>query len=259
MIAIPDRSSNQLLAALPPAEWQQLEADVEWVALPQGAMLYEAGSELHHVHFPATAIVSLVSSMEDGAATEVAVVGNEGVVGVCAFMGGGRALSGAQVQRSGHGWRMSAASIAHHTERSATVMQPMLRYTQALFAHLAQTSACNRHHALEQQLCRWLLLHVDRQSGNEIDVTQERIAGMLGVRREGVTGAAIRLQKAGLIRYGRGRIAIADRGGLEERCCECYSVIRRADDRLSGDSSLPRMPVPISGRHRSCAITSQAG
>jgi CRP-like cAMP-binding protein len=171
--------------------------------------------------------------MEDGAATEVAVVGNEGVVGVCAFMGGGPALSGAVVQRAGHGWRMSAASIAHHTQRSTDVLQPLLRYTQSLFTHLAQTSACNQHHALEQQVCRWLLLHVDRQAGNELRVTQERIAGMLGVRREGVTSAAVKLQKDGLIRYGRGNIAITDRRGLEERCCECYSVIRQADERLS--------------------------
>ena len=225
--------TNQLLAAMRTAQWQRLEADLEWVELPRDRMLYRAGSELRHVYFPVSATVSLVSSMEDGAATEVAVVGSEGVVGVCAFMGGGPALSGAVVQRAGHGWRMSAGSIARHTQRSAEVLQPLLRYTQALFTHLAQTSACNQHHALEQQLCRWLLLHVDRQAGGELEVTQERIAGMLGVRREGVTGAALKLQKDGLIRYVRGRIAISDRQGLEARCCECYSVIRQADDRLS--------------------------
>ncbi len=225
--------TNHLLAALPLAEWLRLEADLEWVALPRDTMLYVAGSVLRHVHFPASAIVSLVSSMEDGAATEVAVVGNEGVVGVCAFMGGGPALSGAVVQRAGHGWRMSAASIAHHARRSPDVLQPLLRYTQSLFTHLVQTSACNRHHPLEQQMCRWLLLHVDRQAGNELNVTQEHIAGMLGVRREGVTGAAVKLQKDGLIRYVRGRIAITDRRGLEERCCECYAVIRQADERQS--------------------------
>lgn len=243
------RTPNQLLAALAPAERQRLQAELEWVALPQGAMLYEAGAALRHVHFPSDAIVSLVSSMRDGAAAEVAVVGNEGVVGVCAFMGGGRALSGAVVQRAGHGWRMSAAAIARHAERSAAVMQPLLRYTQALFAHMAQTSACNRHHALEQQLCRWLLLHHDRCSGNEVIVTQERIAGMLGVRREGVTGGALKLQKAGLIRYGRGRIAILDRDGLEERSCECYAVVRRAYDRLSSDAA-PWSPLPIAPRPR---------
>ena len=226
--------TNHLLSALPPADWRRLEPDLEWVALPRDTMLYQAGSALRHVYFPASAIISLVSSMADGAATEVAVVGNEGVVGVCAFMGGAPALSGAVVQRAGHGWRMSAASIAHHTQSSPEVLQPLLRYTQTLFTHLAQTSACNQHHALEQQVCRWLLLHVDRQAGNEMDVTQERIAGMLGVRREGVTGAAVKLQRDGLIRYGRGSIAITNRRGLEQRCCECYEVIRQADARLSG-------------------------
>lgn len=237
--------TNHLLAALRPAEWLRLEADLEWVALPRDTMLYEAGSALRHVYFPASAIVSLVSSMEDGAATEVAVVGNEGVVGVCAFMGGGPALSGAVVQRAGHGWRMSAASIAHHAQRSADVLQPLLRYTQSLFAHLAQTSACNQHHALEQQVCRWLLLHVDRQSGNELSVTQERIAAMLGVRREGVTGAAVKLQRDGLIRCGRGSISITDRRGLEERCCECYSVIRQADEWLSIAPHQRSHPAPV--------------
>ena len=229
----PSHPTNQLLATLSPADWQRLQPDLEWVALARDTMLYEAGATLRHVHFPASAIVSLVSSMEDGAATEVAVVGNEGVVGVCAFMGGGPALSGAVVQNAGHGWRMSAAAIAHHTQQAANVLQPLLRYTQTLFTHLVQTSACNQHHALEQQVCRWLLLHVDRQPGNELDVTQERIAGMLGVRREGVTCAAIKLQKDGLIRYRRGSIAITNRQGLEARCCECYSVIRQAGDRLS--------------------------
>lgn len=234
--ASPDLSrTNQLLSALPPEQRQQFEADLEWIALPRDTMLYEAGSTLRHVHFPADAIVSLVSSMEDGAATEVAVVGSEGVVGVCAFMGGGPALSSAVVQRAGHGWRMSAADIVRHAQCTDEVLQPLLRYTQSLFAHLVQTSACNQHHALEQQMCRWLLLHVDRQADDELCVTHERIAGMLGVRREGVTGAAIRLQRDGLIRCGRGRIAIANRRGLEERCCECYAVIRRADKRLSAD------------------------
>jgi CRP-like cAMP-binding protein len=167
----------------------------------------------------------------------VAVVGNEGVVGVCAFMGGRPALSGAVVQRAGHGWRMSAESIARHTQRSSDVMRPLLCYTQSLFTHLVQTSACNKHHALEQQMCRWLLLHVDRQDGNELSVTQERIAGMLGVRREGVTCAAINLQKHGLISYCRGRIAITDRVGLEERCCECYAVISQADLRAPTQQS----------------------
>ena len=235
--------TNRLLDALPPTERLRFDADLEWVPLDKDTMLYEAGATIRHVHYPATATVSLVSSMADGAATEVAVVGNEGVVGVCAFMGGGPALSGALVQRAGYGWRMSAEAIARHTQRSALVLQPLLRYTQALFTHLAQTSACNQHHALEQQVCRWLLLHVDRQPGNELHVTQERIAGMLGVRREGVTGAAVQLQKDGLIHYWRGHIAISDRAGLEERCCECYAVIRQADNRLS--LTTQHMPRPL--------------
>ncbi len=237
--------TNHLLDALPPAERQQLEADCTWVDLPRDMALYEMGSVLRHVYFPATAIVSLVSPLENGAATEVAVVGNEGVVGVCAFMGGGPALSSAVVERAGAGWRMSADAIAHHTQRSADVMQPLLRYAQNLFAHLVQTSCCHRHHTVEQQLCRWLLLHVDRQSDNILNVTQERIAGMLGVRREGVTMAVNNLQLEGLIRSSRGQITIADHRGLTARCCECYSTIRLSDDRLA--QSVPRRALACAG------------
>lgn len=229
------RAKNQVLAALPTAQWQLIAPHLDRVELPAGAMLYEAGIMLHHVYFPATAIVSLVSSMTDGASAEVAVVGNEGVVGVCAFMGGGRALSGAVVQSAGHAYRMTAESIASHAWQSESVMQQLLRYTQALFTHMAQTSACNYHHALDQRLCRWLLLNLDRRDGNEMIVTQEQIAGMLGVRREGVTGSAMKLQRAGLIRYHRGRISVLDRAGLEARSCECYSVVRQAYDRMWSD------------------------
>jgi CRP-like cAMP-binding protein len=262
------RHANRLLAALPMDEWHRLEPDVKWVDMPVGATLCQAGTVLRHVYFPATAIVSLVSSMKDGSSTEVAVVGAEGVVGVCAFMGGGRAMSGAVVQGAGHGLRMSAEAIAHHSRRSAVLMQQLLCYTQALFTHMAQTAACNRHHALNQRLCRWLLLNLDRHDGNEVKVTQQRIAEMLGVRREGVTGGASDLQKAGLIRYSRGRIVVLDRPGLEQRCCECYSVVRQAYDRLAGHSAegawwapfgrqrLPasRMELP----YRSTAMTSPA-
>lgn len=234
------RTTNQVLAALPHAEWLDLERDLECVELAPGAMLYESGVVLRHAYFPTTAVVSLVSSMKDGASVEVAVVGNEGVVGVCAYMGGGRALSGAVVQSGGHALRMSARAIAWHASHSDAFMQQLLCYTQALFTHMAQTSACNRHHELDQQLCRWLLLNLDRRHGNEVTVTQERIAGMLGVRREGVTVAAIKLQKAGLIQYGRGRIAILDRSGLERRSCECYSVVRQAYERLLGGATVPR-------------------
>lgn len=235
------RPTNQMLAALPFLEWRRLEPQMELVELQTGAMLYESGVVLQHVYFPATAVVSLVSSMQDGTSVEVAVVGSEGIVGVCAFMGGGHALSGAVVQSPGYALRMSARSIAWHASRSETLLQQLLCYTQALFTHMAQTSACNRHHALDQQLCRWLLLNLDRRNGNEIVVTQERIADMLGVRREGVTGAALKLQKAGLIQYRRGRIAILDRAGLEERSCECYAVVRRAYDRLLRDAGSKRL------------------
>jgi CRP-like cAMP-binding protein len=231
------RAKNQVLAALPAADWRLIEPQLERIELPLGAMLYEAGVVLQHVYFPATAIVSLVSSMKDGASAEVAVVGNEGIVGVCAFMGGGRALSGAVVQSAGHAFRMTAESIASHAWQSESVMQQLLRYTQALFTHMAQTSACNRHHALDQKLCRWLLLNLDRRDGNEMIVTQEQIAGMLGVRREGVTGSALKLQKAGLIQYRRGRMSVLDRAGLESRSCECYSVVRQAYDRLWASSA----------------------
>jgi CRP-like cAMP-binding protein len=252
------RFQNQLLATLPAAEWLPLQADLELVELTLGTTLYAAGAPLRQVYFPTTAIVSLVSSMSDGSSAEVAVVGSEGVVGVCAFMGGGNALSGAIVQAPGHALRMNAQAIAEHSMRSAPLMHQLLRYTQALFTHMAQTSACNRHHELEQQLCRWLLLNLDRREGNEMAVTQERIASMLGVRRSGVTESALKLQQAGLIRYSRGRIAILNRPGLEARSCECYSVVSLAYQRLRGQSSseTPRtrirqatLPVPMLQRH----------
>lgn len=227
------RASNQVLAALPHADWRHIAPHLEWVELPAGAVLHEAGVVLQHVYFPATAIVSLVLSMKDGASAEVAVVGNEGIVGVCAFMGGDRrAMSSAVVQSAGHALRMTAESITCQALRSEVVMQQLLRYTQTLFTHMAQTSACNRHHALDQKLCRWLLLNLDRRRDNEMIVTHEQIAGILGVRREGVTGSALKLQKAGLIHYRHGRMSVLDRAGLEERSCECYSMVRQAYDQL---------------------------
>lgn len=225
--------TNRLLATLSRVEWQPLVPDLEWVDLPAGTVLHSGGKPLRHVYFPATVTVSLVSSMADGASAEVAVVGSEGMVGVCAFMGDSCALSDAVVQRPGHAWRMTTSAVLHHTRRSPDFMRQLLGYTQALFTHMAQCSACNRHHALDQQLCRWLLLHLDRQEGSDMQITQERIASLLGVRREGVTGGALKLQKAGLIDYRRGRISIIDRSGLEARSCECYGVVRRAYDRLS--------------------------
>jgi CRP-like cAMP-binding protein len=238
---------NQLLASLPPEVAAALESRLDRVELEAGQMLHEVGSVLRHVYFPGTAVVSLVSSLLDGACTEVAVVGREGVVGVCAFMGGGMALSGAVVQRPGVAWRMSARDISDLARDHEAVMERLLRYTQVLFAHMAQGSACNRHHALEQQLCRWLLQHMDRQSGNELRVTHERIAGMLGVRREGVTGAAQKLQRSGLIVCRRGHVQVIDRTGLEAHSCECYRVVQKAYDRLGSDAPVrprARMPAP---------------
>jgi CRP-like cAMP-binding protein len=244
--------NNQLLASLPPDVSDLLASRLEPVSLAAGTMLYEAGTVLRHVHFPVTAVVSLVSPLTDGAGAEVAVVGSEGVVGVCAFMGGGKALSSAVVQRPGLAWRMTARDIADLARDQEAVMQQLLRYTQVLFTHMAQSSACNRHHALEPQLCRWLLQHMDRQAGDELRITHERIAGMLGVRREGITGAAQRLQRSGLIRCRRGHVQVIDRHGLEAHSCECYGVVQQAYERLRNNSpawprtgplGAPRPPV----------------
>lgn len=242
---------NQLLASLPPEDAERVQARLEPVELTAGTMLYEAGSVLRHVHFPVTAIASLVSPLRDGAYAEVAVVGREGVVGVCAFMGGGKALSSAVVQRAGLAWRMSARDIADLAGDSDAVRQQLLRYTQALFAHMAQSSACNRHHSLAQQLCRWLLQQLDRQVGTEMQVTQERIAALLGVRREGITMAALKLQSAGIIRYERGHIHVLDRPELEAHSCECYGVVRQAYERLCSGSS-PWPPAPGAARRAAC-------
>ncbi len=256
--------SNQLLASLPPEVAEAVHARLEAVDLAAGTLLYEAGKVLRHVYFPVTAIVSLVAPLQDGGSAEAAVVGREGVVGVCAFMGGGAALSSAVVQRSGLAWRMSARDIADLARDSEPLMQQLLRYTQALFTHMAQTSACNRHHEMAPQLCRWLLQHLDRQAGNELLITHERIAGLLGVRREGITTAALKLQRSGLIRYGRGHIQVLDRQGLEARSCECYSVVRLAYARLSSDASAwPQRPGHPSRQYDSAptraVITSTTG
>ncbi len=246
-------ATNQLLASLPPEAAEIVQSRLECVDLDAGAMLYEAGTVLRHVHFPVTTVVSLFSPLTDGICSEVAVVGSEGVVGVCAFMGGGPALSSAVVQRPGLAWRMGARDIADLAQFNEPVMRQLLRYTQALFTNMAQSSACNRHHALAQQLCRWLLHHLDRQDGSDLWITQERIAGMLGVRREGVTGAAIQLQRAGLIRYGRGHIEVLDRQGLEECSCECYGVVQQAYERLrdsAADGPRHRGAPPSPRSHR---------
>ena len=222
---------NQLLAALPPDEWARWLPMLEWVQLPLGEVLYESGVTLSHVYFPTTAIVSLLYVMENGASAEIAVVGHEGIVGVSLFMGGESTPSRAVVQSAGEGFRVKALAIKEAFTR-APVLHLLLRYTQALITQMSQTAVCNRHHTLDQQLCRWLLLSLDRLKGSELVMTQELIANMLGVRREGVTEAALKLQKAGLIRYTRGRITVLDRVGLEQRSCECYAVVKHEYDRL---------------------------
>lgn len=227
-----DPKANALLAALPDAEWQRWLPQLEKVELKLGLVLYESGTHMHHVYFPTNAIVSLLYVMEDGSSAEIAVVGHEGVVGISIFMGGGSTPSRAVVQSAGWGFRLRSAVIKDEFNRSGPVMHLMLRYTQALITQMAQTAVCNRHHTLDQQLCRWLLLSLDRLTGNELVMTQELIANMLGVRREGVTESALKLQKAGLISYARGHIKVLDRPGLESRTCECYAVVKKEYDRL---------------------------
>ena len=226
-----DPKRNQLLAALPPAEWARWLPQLEPVEMPLGGVLYEAGSEMSHVFFPVNSIVSLLYVMENGASAEIAVVGNEGLVGISLFMGGESTPSRAVVQSAGHGFKLKARTIKEEFNR-APVLRLLLRYTQALITQMAQTAVCNRHHTLDQQLCRWLLLSLDRLRDNELVMTQELIANMLGVRREGVTEGALKLQKAGLIRYARGHITVLDREGLERRSCECYAVVKTEYDRL---------------------------
>lgn len=226
--ALPATWSNLLLDGLPPESQASLRPLLEPVALAQGARLHEAGRPLRNVYFPATAVVSIVSSMEDGASAEVAMVGNEGVVGVAAFMTDQPAQTSAVVQSAGHAWRISASALAQQALSNVPLLRGLLVYTQALMTQMAQTSACHRHHALEQQLCSWLLMYLDRLPGDELRMTQESIAGLLGVRRECVTMGALKLQRAGLIRYARGRISVLDRAGLKARSCECYGVVALA-------------------------------
>jgi CRP-like cAMP-binding protein len=230
-----DPTQNHLLAALPAGEWRRWWPQLERVDLPLGRVLYESGGTLSHVYFPTTALVSLLYVMEDGASAEIAVVGNEGIVGISLFMGGDSTPSRAVVQSAGQGFRLRAQIMKDEFNRAGPVLHLLLRYTQALITQMAQTAVCNRHHSLDQQLCRWLLLSMDRLQGNELVMTQELIANMLGVRREGVTEAALKLQKTGLIHYARGHITVLDRGGLESRSCECYSVVKKEYARLLPD------------------------
>jgi CRP-like cAMP-binding protein len=231
-VAIHDISKNYLLAALPNSVQARLLPQLESVQMPLGGVLYESGGTLSHVYFPTTAIVSLLYVMENGASAEIAVVGNEGIVGISLFMGGESTPSRAVVQSAGQGFRLKSSVVKDEFNQAGSVLQLLLRYTQALITQMAQTAVCNRHHSLDQQLCRWLLLSLDRLSGDELLMTQELIANMLGVRREGVTESAMKLQNAGLIRYARGRISVLDRTGLEKRTCECYAVVKKEYERL---------------------------
>jgi CRP-like cAMP-binding protein len=226
---------NHLLAALPAAEFERLSPHLGLVSMPLGSMLYEPGGQLEHAYFPTSAVVSLHYVMESGVSAESAGVGNEGVVGISLFMGGETTSSSAVVQIAGHAYRLDARLLKQEFDRAGVVQQLLLRYTQALITQTSQTAACNRHHTVEQQLCRWLLLTIDRVPSRDVVMTQELVANMLGVRREGVTEAAGKLQQAGLISYRRGHIAVLERSGLETRACECYAVVRKELGRLLSD------------------------
>ena len=232
-----DPRQNHLLAALPDAEWRRWQTDLEAVDMPRGMVLSESGSTPAHAYFPTTAIVSLLNMTEDGASSEIAVVGNEGVVGISLFMGGDATPSQAVVQSAGHGYRLRAQVVKNEVSRASPVLTMLLRYTQTMIAQVGQTAACNRYHSIDQQLCRRLLLGLDRLPSDELAMTQELLASLLGVRREGVTAAALKLQQAGVIRYSRGHIAVLDRRRLEQRTCECYKVAKKEYDRL--------LPIPL--------------
>ena len=228
-------NQNHLLAALPSADLERLAAHLELVPMALGQMLYEPGSQMRHAYFPTTSIVSLHYVTESGASAETAGVGNEGMVGISLFMGGDTTSSSAVVQMAGHAYRVDRHVLKQQFDSAGVLQRLLLRYTQALMTQMAQTAACNRHHSVEQQLCRWLLLNMDRMPAGELVMTQELVASMLGVRRESVTDAAGRLQASGYIRYRRGHISVLDRAGLEGRACECYGVVKTEIDRLLTD------------------------
>jgi CRP-like cAMP-binding protein len=227
---------NHILHALPPAERERLYPNLQLVSMPLGRVVYESGARLRHIYFPVDCIVSLLYVLKDGASAEIAVVGREGAVGVSLFMGGETTPSRAVVQSAGSAYRLTRTRLKQEFERHGLLLSVLLRYTQSLITQMAQTAVCNRHHALDQQLCRWLLFSLDRLESNELKMTQELIANMLGVRREGVTEAAGRLQKQGVIRYSRGKITVLDRPRLEKLSCECYEVVKKESDRLLGGS-----------------------
>ena len=238
-------NQNHLLAALPTAEFERLAPHLEPLKMRLGHVLYEPGGQLQHAYFPTTAIVSLHYVMESGASAETAGVGNEGVVGISLFMGGETTPSSAVVQTAGHAYRLESRLLKQEFDRGGLMQHLMLRYTQALITQMAQTAACNRHHSVEQQLCRWLLLTLDRMGTNELIMTQELVASMLGVRREGITEAAGKLQHAGFIRYRRGQIAVLERSGLEARVCECYAVVKKEVGRLLSDVRYRQGIAPV--------------
>ncbi|MEO8004018.1 MAG: Crp/Fnr family transcriptional regulator [Betaproteobacteria bacterium] len=229
---IEDPKSNRLLAALPPADYERLLPHLELVGMPLGHVVYESGARTERVYFPTEGIVSLLSLMENGNSAEIAVTGNEGLVGISLFMGGVSTSSRAVVQSTVQAYQLQASFLMKEFERGGELQHLLLRFTQALITQMAQTAVCNRHHSLIQQLCRWLLLSIDRLPTNELHMTQELISNMLGVRREGVTEASGILQAEGLIQYQRGHIVVLNRAGLEQRCCECYAVVKKESDRL---------------------------
>ena len=231
-IPSPDPRANHLLAALPDADYQALASNLERMPMPLGMAVYESGGAQGFVYFPANSIVSLLYVLEDGASTEIAVTGNEGLVGISLFMGGETTPSRAVVQSAGHGYRVRGAILRKLFESSGEVQHQLLRFTQALITQMTQTAVCNRHHEVDQQLCRWLLLSLDRLAGSELVMTQELMANMLGVQRGGVSEAAGKLQAEGLIRYNRGKITVIDRPRLEARVCECYRAVKKEYDRL---------------------------
>ncbi|QAU35496.1 Crp/Fnr family transcriptional regulator [Janthinobacterium sp. 17J80-10] len=247
MSSIHDPNQNHLLAAMLDAEFSRLLPHLELVPMLLGDVLYESGGKLQFVYFPTTAIVSLHYLLENGGSSEMAGVGNEGILGISIFMGGDTTSSRAVVQTGGHGYRLKAHLLLEEFNRAGPVMRLLLRYTQALMTQMSQTAVCNRHHSVEQQLCRWLLLTIDRIPATELTITQELIANMLGVRREGVTEAAGKLQNCGYIRYRRGHITVANRAGLEKNVCECYAVVKKEFARLLSDTRQRQIQPPGAG------------
>jgi CRP-like cAMP-binding protein len=244
---------NYLLAALPADDYARLLPHLELISMPLGWAVYESGDQLGHLYFPTTSIVSLLYVMQSGASAEIAITGNEGLVGISIFMGGESTSSRAVVQSAGECYRLAANVLKREFELGGGLQHLALRYTQALMGQMVQTAACNRHHTLEQQLCRWLLLSLDRLPGNSVSMTQQLIANMLGVRREGVTEAAGRLRKSGLIHYSRGRITVLNRAKLERRVCECYAVVKKENKRLSAY----RLPLPAHAEAKPAADSAE--